>query len=155
MCLLADLRNMDLTLTEILKKHNLTLKQLYKICLHEYNYNTCFKYISTNHNNYQIQKTINDETCYFGTYETLSEAINVRDKLEAADWDKDKVYLNIRPITEYTLWNNKKAVFHKTSIPEFKKAFKVRYNSFYVPIGLFRDFLTCEIIHDLIEEYIR
>ena len=45
------------------------------------------RYITKNGNGFQIQKRINGSLKYFGTYKTLEEAIEVRDKLESNNWE--------------------------------------------------------------------
>lgn len=44
------------------------------------------KYITKLNGKFVIYKTINNKTQYFGSYETLQEAIDVRDALVSADW---------------------------------------------------------------------
>ncbi|WP_405316217.1 hypothetical protein [Methanobrevibacter sp.] len=40
---------------------------------------------------YRIQKVINGRKISYGTYDTLEEAILVRDKLMECDWDKKQL----------------------------------------------------------------
>ena len=61
----------------------------------------------------------------------------------------NKNKLNIRN-NKYKLWNNKICRYYK--IKYDKKPFVYFYNNKYVPIGLFDDFVTVEIINDIVEE---
>lgn len=46
------------------------------------------KYITFHHGKYEITKLINGKQKYFGGFDTLREAMNVRDKLIANNWQK-------------------------------------------------------------------
>lgn len=71
-----------------------------------------------------------------------------------------KEHINARgiknPNGKYTLWDSHKVVynisnmFHNNRKPNPCKCFFTNYNSKVIPIGGFVDFLTCEIIHNLI-----
>lgn len=59
---------------------------------------------------------------------------------------------------KYTLWNvsycqySKRDMFRNGRIPDLCKCFRLIINNKGVPIGCFHDFVTCEIISQLIEE---
>lgn len=74
------------------------------------NPNINLRYISRNRNGtYTIKKTIDGKQRYYGTYDTLSKAIDKRNYFEEHDWDKSllKLYDSARRKThKYTLGNN-------------------------------------------------
>ena len=65
------------------------------------------------------------------------------------------------PNAKYSLWDvtfvryNKNILFQYNREPNPCKCFSLRYNGKYVPIGGFYDFLTVEIINELIQEAIQ
>lgn len=106
-----DLKNYSLQ--EVLEKYDLSFEELFKYCLKKNNkYNIKIKkveetfsrkYIQEYHNAFRIRKSIKGKLIYFGYYNTLDDAIRVRNRLIDYKWDKDilpKIYeeLNIKPI---------------------------------------------------------
>lgn len=60
--------------------------------------------------------------------------------------------------SKYTLWDSSKCYFSKRDLFRSKKhitdilrVFMCKYKGYRVPIGYFHDFLSCEIISDIIE----
>lgn len=51
------------------------------------------------------------------------------------------------------LWDVSRCHYQKSK-NRYNKSFSCRYNGYRLPIGMFHDFLTCEIILDLIEKSI-
>lgn len=60
---------------------------------------------------------------------------------------------------KYTLWNIdncrflRNDMYNGNRVPNPCKCFKVKYNTYELPIGGFVDFLTCDIINALIKEF--
>ena len=64
--------------------------------------------------------------------------------------------------SKYTLWNDNISHYEKTTM--FKqgneeglrprKCFVYMFQSYYMPIGLFHDFISCEIINQLVDSFI-
>lgn len=66
------------------------------------------KYISkTGQDRYRIVRNLNGKSCYFGAYDTIEEAIIVRDAIECAGWLKCEAnrprYSN--PLPKYIRYN--------------------------------------------------
>ena len=62
------------------------------------------------------------------------------------------------PMSKYTLWDNEKCSYNKVNQRDPSKPYRsfiTKYNSKPIPIGNNLDFLTCEIIHDLIDEEVK
>ena len=61
------------------------------------------------------------------------------------------------PKSKYTLWDNVKCHYNKTDMFKYKteprpcKVFVLKYNTKMVRIGGFLDFVTCELLYDLID----
>lgn len=54
---------------------------------------------------------------------------------------------------KYKLWNSKVCRYYNSSNRfETTKCFRYFYNNRYVPIGYFEDFVTVEIINELVEQ---
>lgn len=72
------------------------------------------------------------------------------------NYPKDKyIEINKKKIKQYQtrkykIWNAKKCRYYKNKYD--KKPFGYFYNNKYVPIGMFDDFLTVEIIDKLVNE---
>lgn len=61
-------------------------------------------------------------------------------------------------MSKYTIWDNEKCCYNKTNQRDDSKPYRcfiTKYNSKPIPIGNNLDFLTCEIIHDLIDEEVK
>ncbi|MBO5476335.1 MAG: GIY-YIG nuclease family protein [Clostridia bacterium] len=62
------------------------------------------------------------------------------------------------PKSKYTLWNNIKCHYDRRDMYKYKteprprKVFKLKYNSKIIYIGGFLDFITCELLYDLINQ---
>ena len=59
---------------------------------------------------------------------------------------------------KYTLWDTSKVYFYKHKLPKrnkFTKCFRVGFNGFELPIGGFIEFISPEVISDLVGEFIR
>lgn len=62
------------------------------------------------------------------------------------------------PKSKYTLWDNTKCHYNKTDMfkyntePRPRRIFSLKYNTKIIRIGGFLDFITCELLHDLIHE---
>lgn len=63
------------------------------------------------------------------------------------------------PAAKYILWDISSCTYHKDKRIENKQAvnkcFTSRYKGAMIPIGLFHDFVSCEIINQLIKEAIK
>lgn len=66
---------------------------------------------------YRISKSINGKVCNFGHYDSLEEAINVRDELMKYNWDVSKVSIN-KPVS-------RKDYFYNKNIHKFNDRFAV------------------------------
>jgi hypothetical protein len=117
---------------------------------------------------YKIYKAINRKNIYYGTYYTLNDARLVRDNLEKHEWNKeclDEICEEVgvyrihhgqkmtRGGHKYTLWDSHKVQYHK-NVTGTEKRFRVLWNHWSINIGLFLDFITCEIIYDLVDEIV-
>lgn len=90
-------------ISEVCKKHNLTLKQLIDIICRKKEYGSRKRdlnnmFIYPNKTSFKIQKTINKKSVSFGSYSTIEDARKVRDKLIEFDWDKDYLPLICRQL---------------------------------------------------------
>lgn len=72
-------------------------------------------------------------------------------------WSKTQLGTN-NPRSKYRLWDSSKCYFSKRDLFRSKKhlknllkVFMCKYKGYRVPIGYFHDFLSCEIISDIIE----
>ncbi len=61
---------------------------------------------------------------------------------------------------KYTLWNSqccgyhKSIMFYKKRLPDLCRCFSVRYEGYQLPLGgYFHDFVTCEIIFNLVKNF--
>lgn len=169
-----ELRDTTISLEELLKKHELSLKDAVNIKppitkTRKKPRSSNMRYISLNHNLYYIIKRVKSKQHYYGSYTSLTDAIKVRDKLMEYNWDKTRLdeaceAVNVtrrhykkkdksRGWCRYTLWDAWK-VYYQGNRRNLQKPFTVAYNGRYVPLGGFLDPVSCEIIHDLINEYI-
>ena len=127
-----------------------------------------YRYIRPTKKGYRIQKHINKKNTHYGNYHTLKDAMLVRDNLEKHNWDKkhlDEICEEVgvyrvnhrQKMTKggckYTLWDSHKVQYHK-NVTQPEKRFRVLWNYWSVNIGQVSDFVTCEIIHDLISEIV-
>ena len=127
------------------------------------------KYIKPrNKTYYTIYKVINGKNTYYGSYNTLKDARLVRDNLEKHNWDKyhlDEICEEVdvyrirhrqkmtRGGQKYRLWDSHKVQYHKNTTST-EKQFRVLWSHWSMNIGYFLDFVTCEIIYDLIDEIV-
>ena len=64
------------------------------------------------------------------------------------------------PRAKYTLWNINKVYYSKANMTQYNRkldpcnCFHLKYNTYRVPCGGFCDFLSCEIINDLIKRWL-
>lgn len=164
-----ELRDTSLSLDELLRKHQLDLESAFR----EHKPVEVDGHTSTNepnitftNNAYNIIKSVHNKQEYYGRYNTLEEAVLVRDKLKEFNWDKDRLgeactcvgvhrknYGNEmkRPWCKYTLWDSGKARYNRGP-KRANKRFRVLYSGDDVNIGCFHDPYTCELIHDLINK---
>ena len=80
-----------LTLEEVLQKYNMSLMELFKYQKQIYpnqhlKYGKEVKYITKKKKGYAIYKRINNETTYFGTYGSESEAERIVEELVKIGW---------------------------------------------------------------------
>ena len=61
---------------------------------------------------------------------------------------------------KYTLWDTKKSIYYKKNMFQNgndgfspRRCFATKYNAYKLPISYNLDFVTCEIIHDLIDDF--
>ena len=61
------------------------------------------------------------------------------------------------PLSKYTLWDNRKCHFNRSDIHGDSpiRCFATKYNGEKLPIGMNMDFVTCELIYDLIDEEVK
>jgi hypothetical protein len=167
-----ELRDTSLSLDELLRKHQLSLESAFR----EHKPKdegrrrrtrpTPYLNIRRENKVYIIRKRIKTKDVYYGRYNSLEEAVLVRDKLREFNWDKSRLdeacsvvgvcrrYYgreNRRPWCKYTLWDTGK-VRYNLGHNRVKRRFRVRYNNRDVNIGCFHDPYTCELISDLIKE---
>ena len=159
---IKELRTSKDSLDEILRKHGLNLKTALiktSATIPYENTPTGVKGIQYHGGTYAISKN----NIYYGKYNTLIEAIQVRDNLEKHNWNKrnlDKICEEVGvkrrkhgkriAYNRYTLWDVRKTSYKKNLYTT--KRFRARYNSEELNIGCFIDPFTCELIHDLITE---
>lgn len=72
-------------------------------------------------------------------------------------WSKSQLGTN-NPQSKYSLWDSSKCYFSKRDlfrsdkhVKSLLRVFMCKYKGYRVPIGYFHDFLSCEIISDIIE----
>ena len=103
-----DLRN-GMSLDSALKKHNLTLKDVFKTEKKDYSMVISKKKGSVKKQplseHYGVSKMINGKHITYGTYSTKEEAELVRDELIKVEWDMDQLpmilkQLNIRRVRQ-------------------------------------------------------
>ena len=98
--LTADMRS-GRPIEEVLKEHNLDFKSAMallrkandprkKLKKNRYK-STGEKYISKYGNVFMVRRTLNGKLQYFGSYETLEDAIKIRDYLEVHGWYKHRL----------------------------------------------------------------
>ena len=112
-----------------------------------------------------LEWIINDETV---AYETMQKDLN-KPKLKKHLTDDHKQKLSKyasesqygikNPQSKYTLWNSAKCYFSKRDMFRSKKhnksirrVFQCKYKGYKIPLGYFHDFISCEIIGDIINE---
>lgn len=62
------------------------------------------------------------------------------------------------PMSKYTLWDNEKVCYNKLNQRDPSKPYRcfiTKYNGKSIPIGLNLDFLSCEVIYDLISDALK
>lgn len=78
-----------------------------------------------------------------------------REKISKNHWDCSG---EKHPQAKYKIWNIQKCGYNKTIMYKNNrllgpcKCFRLKYNGYNVPIGYFIDFISCEIINDLIKK---
>ena len=165
-----EVRDTITPLNEILQKHQTNLKKVMSTKNKKVHEEKSKKKTKTNIVNitytrgvYMIKKYINSKNVYYGSYDTLEDANRVKQELIKNNWDKtclDKICkeLGVRRrskenvVLKYTLWDNRKACYLKSK--RSLRRFRVAYDGHLVPMGYFLDFLTCEIINNLIREFV-
>lgn len=165
-----ELRNTEIPLDDLLRKYGLNLESGFKLSnpteqMVKPEKTTTVRNIICKNGRYYINKCINYERFYYGSYDCLEDAERVVEKLREKDWDflelnnickelnvKRKRHKDTSDVVwhNYTLWDKHKVRFIRA--PAQIKKFRVRYNSYDVNMGCFLDFVTCEVIHDLIKE---
>lgn len=87
-------------LEDTLLKYNCSLNELFKYCLHKGSYITrrkgesssTIRYIQEQGDGcYRIRKSVKGKLIYFGYYDSLEDAILVRDRLMELGWNKLKL----------------------------------------------------------------
>lgn len=167
-----ELRDTNLSLDELLRKHQLSLESAFMehkpVGEGGQRRTHCTPYLNIRREGrvYIIRKRIKAKDMYYGRYNSLEEAVMVRDKLIEFNWDKERLdeacklvgvcrrYYgreNRRPWCKYTLWDTTK-VRYNMGQNKVKRRFRARYNNKDVNIGCFHDPYTCELIYDLINE---
>ena len=174
MSLKEDLLDVTLDLDEVLKKYDLSLKQVLNMKYDDYlllleDQDTAldekdYRYIFKDRNNkFVVKKKVDGKSCYFGSYKTLFHAVEVRKRLKDVDWDISKLhdiqkdvlgYVKHVSRVHYSLWDSSRVQYVRTCNPLRYKSFKLMFNQRYVPLGCFLDFVSVEIISDLIDEFI-
>ena len=89
--LMHDLRA-GMSVEEGLKKHETSLQEIFQKNYNRRKRRTDPKYVlrqETNH--FTINKKVNNVTVHFGTFETIDDAVKVRDELMKCDWDKTRI----------------------------------------------------------------
>ena len=88
-----DLKNE--TIENTCTKHNITFKELVEWSLRNTlpadRYSDINKYIYKVDSGYAIKKSIKAVYSYFGVYDSIEDARNVRDKLIDCNWDKNQL----------------------------------------------------------------
>ena len=173
MSLKKDLLDLTQDLDDVLKNYDLSLKQIlnmkyddYLMLLEDHDPDLDkkdYKYIFRDRNNkFVVKKNVDGKSCYFGSYKTLFHAVEVRNRLVDVDWDISNLhdiqkevlgYIKHVPRVHYTLWDSSRVQFVRTYDPLKYKSFKLVFNQRYVPLGCFLDFVSVEIISDLIDEF--
>lgn len=75
------------TIQEVCQEKGLTLKQLFSI-IRKKQTKTMPKYISRSGKRYRVIRYIEDKTCKtYGSFDTLEEAIEIRNRLLATNWE--------------------------------------------------------------------
>ena len=167
-----ELRDTSLSLDELLRKHQLDLESAFRehkpVGEGRKRRTSPTPYLNIRREGevYIIRKRVKTKDVYYGRYNTLEDAVRVRDKLIEFNWDKNRLdeactcvgvrrrYYgreNRRPWCKYTLWDTSK-VRYNLGHNRVKKRFRARYNNRDVNIGCFHDPYTCELIHDLINK---
>ena len=74
-----------------------------------------------------------------------------REKLAKA---KKGIFGNKANNSKYTLWDSTYAILEKSRVnpKNTTRCFKLNYKGFKMPIGLFNEWISCDIINELIEE---
>lgn len=62
---------------------------------------------------------------------------------------------HFNPRAKYTLWDINCCTYFKEDGGVLRKRFSAKYNTYRIPIGRFHDFVSCEIINQLIKEAIK
>ena len=165
-----EIRDTITPLNKILEKHQTNLKKVIKTKNKKVHEEKSKKKTKTNIVNityergfYAIRKYINSRSVYYGVYDTLEDANRVKQGLIKHNWDKkrlDKICkeLGVRRrsrenvVVKYTLWDASKVRYFKNK--RSLRRFRVTYDGHIVPMAYFLDFLTCEIINNLIREFV-
>ena len=165
-----EIRDTTIPLHKILEKHQTNLKKVITTKNKEVHEKKSKKKTKTNIVNitcsrgvYMIRKYINSKSVYYGSYDTLEGAKRVKQELIKHNWDikcLDKICkeLGVRRrnretiVIKYTLWDASKVRYFKNK--KSLRRFRVAYDGHIVPMAYFLDFLTCEIINNLIREFV-
>lgn len=90
----------ELPLEEVLEKYDLTLNDLFK---HQLRFNSVYnsrkkiRYINrTRSGKYAVQKHMDGENIYYGTYNSKEEAEKVAERLLECNWDKEQLETILR-----------------------------------------------------------
>lgn len=156
-----ELRDTNIPLDELLYKHGLNLKTALKKPPKNVAGVTRDSNIGKHKNRFQIQKYYDGKHHYYGRYDSLDDAILVKEKLEECNWDKTRlpdileeagIKRKIRDCTWYTLWNGSQVQYNKYKAC---KSFRVKYHGTTVNVGCFLEPVSCEVISDLIEDAVQ
>lgn len=110
-----------------------------------------------------LEWVINDEKIAKKTLEKDKNKIKLKKTLsedhekKLSEIAKVEQYGIKNPQAKYTLWDSSKCYFSKRDLirsnkdnKNLRKVFLCKYNGYRMPIGYFHEFLSCEIISDII-----
>lgn len=114
-----------------------------------------------------LEWVINDEKITKKTLEKdknkikLKKTLSEDHKKKLSEIAKVEQYGIKNPQAKYTLWDSSKCYFSKRDLirsnkdnKNLRKVFLCKYNGYRMPIGYFHEFLSCEIISDIIRKEI-